>query len=260
WVRAAMAVAITRGEDRTERPFWKWISASHTESKPRASAAVTWASASSKAWASSIPGGLWNSVKSPTSMLSPEARHDFAGEELHGAADLVLRESAEVHPAQHLSDAHVAHVLDVLGHGVGGSEGHRLRDEAFPGDLGESLGGGPEARLETRVCVLDALGHLEAAQRILVPHLGVLGLGQGLRVALRHVDLPRHAPVLHESGDLRFGAPVPAQGGQIAVASLEELIEGTGQDGIQHGPAAGRRALDPAVAAAHLVDHRVGSV
>jgi hypothetical protein len=51
-------------------------------------------------------------------------------------------------------------------------------DEAFPGDLGEALGGGPEARLEARVCVLDALGHLEAAQRILVPHLGVLGLGE----------------------------------------------------------------------------------
>src|SRR6185436_16244539 len=204
WVRAAMVVAMTRGDDRTERPFWKWISASHTESKPSASAAVTWASASSKAWASSIPGGLWNSVKSPISMLFPEARHDVAGEELHGAADLVLGQAAEVHPAQHLSDAHVAHVRDVLGHGVGGSEGHRLGHETFPGDLGEALGGGPEARLQARMRVLDALGHLEAAQRILVPHLGVLGLGERLRVALRHVDLPRHAPVLHEPGDLRF--------------------------------------------------------
>src|SRR4029453_7301557 len=140
WVRAAMAVAITRGDDRTERPFWKWISASHTESKPSASAAVTWASASSKACASSIPGGLWNSVKSPISMLFPEARHDVAGEELHGAADLVLGQAAEVHPAQHLPDAHVAHVLDVLGHRVGGRKAPVLATRPSPGTLAKGRG------------------------------------------------------------------------------------------------------------------------
>src|SRR3984893_3337906 len=256
-VRAAMAVAMTSGEDRTERPFWKWISASHTASKPSSSAAVTWASDSSKAWASSIPGGLWNSVKSPTSMLSPETRHDFAGEELHRSPDPILRQAAEIHPAQHLSDAHVAHRLDMLGDRVGRSEGHRLRNEPFPGDLGEALGRGAEARLEARVRVLDALGHLEATQRILVPHLGVLGFGQRLPIGIRHVDLPRHAPVLQERGDLALRAAVLAQGLHVAVATLHELVGRASWDGVQHGPAARGRALDAVVAAADLIDHRM---
>ena len=34
-VRAAMAVAMTSGEESTERSFWKWISASQTASKPQ---------------------------------------------------------------------------------------------------------------------------------------------------------------------------------------------------------------------------------
>src|SRR5262245_39837976 len=183
-VRAATAVATTRGEDSTERPFWKWISASHTESKPSSSAAVTCASDSSKAWASLIPGGLWNSVKIPISMSVAEPWHDFAGEELHGSPDLVLWQPAEVHPAEHLPDAHGAHRLDVAGHRVGRAKGHRLRHETLPGDLGEALHGGAEAGLKARVGVLDALGDLEAAERVLVPHLRVLGLAERLRVGV----------------------------------------------------------------------------
>src|SRR5262245_1341086 len=67
-VRVARAEAITRGEDSTERSFWKWISASHTASKPKSSAACICASDSSKAVDSGMPVGHWNSVKSPVSI------------------------------------------------------------------------------------------------------------------------------------------------------------------------------------------------
>src|SRR5262249_59250210 len=48
-----------------------------------------------------------------------------------------------------------------------------------------------------------------------------------------------------------------AKGGEIAVAPSRELIDGAGEDRVEHGPAARGRALDAVVAAAHLVDHRV---
>ena len=48
-----------------------------------------------------------------------------------------------------------------------------------------------------------------------------------------------------------------AQRGEVAVAPLDELVHRPGQHGVQHGPAARRRALDAVVAAAHLVDGRV---
>src|SRR5262245_54387958 len=67
-VRVARAEAITRGEDSTERSFWKWISASHTASKPKSSAACICASDWSKAIDSAMPAGYWNSVKRPVSI------------------------------------------------------------------------------------------------------------------------------------------------------------------------------------------------
>ena len=48
-----------------------------------------------------------------------------------------------------------------------------------------------------------------------------------------------------------------SQGEEVAVATFEDLTDRAGEDRVQHGPAAGGRALDPVVAAAHLVDHRV---
>ena len=67
-VQPARAPATTSGEARTERSFWKWSSPSHTASKPSSSAARIWAIDSSKAVASAIPAGHWNSVKRPTSI------------------------------------------------------------------------------------------------------------------------------------------------------------------------------------------------
>src|SRR2546426_3015026 len=67
WVRAAMALAIVMGEDRTLMGE-KWYSASHTELTPRASAASTNAKHSAKASRSVIPSRHGNSMKSPKSM------------------------------------------------------------------------------------------------------------------------------------------------------------------------------------------------
>src|SRR2546422_990156 len=77
WVRAAMALAIVMGEDKTLIGE-KWYSASHTELTPRASAASTNAKHSAKASRSVIPSRYGNSMKSPKSMgvslLADEAR------------------------------------------------------------------------------------------------------------------------------------------------------------------------------------------
>ncbi len=70
-VQVARAAATTSGEASTERSFWKWISASHTASKPRSSAARIWAIDSSNAAASRIPAGHWNSVNRPNSIPPP---------------------------------------------------------------------------------------------------------------------------------------------------------------------------------------------
>src|SRR5206468_5444524 len=67
-VQAASAEAMTSGAARTDRSFWKWISANHTASKPKSSAALICASASSNAAASVTPGGLGNSVNRPNSI------------------------------------------------------------------------------------------------------------------------------------------------------------------------------------------------
>src|SRR5512146_2031348 len=80
---------------------------------------------------------------SPRGRSAAEVRHDLAGEELHRAADLVLGQPPEVHPAEHVADAHVAHGLDVARHRVGRAERHRLGHEALPGHLLEALRGGP---------------------------------------------------------------------------------------------------------------------
>src|SRR5262249_543421 len=69
-----------------------------------------------------------------------KARHYFAGKELHRAADLVLGQAAEIHPAENLADADRAHVLDVARDGVRGAEGERLGHERVPRDLAESIG------------------------------------------------------------------------------------------------------------------------
>src|SRR6059036_73582 len=69
WVRAAMALAIVIGEDRTLIAE-KWYSASHTELTPRASAASTSAKHSAKASRSVIPSRHGNSMKSPKSKLA----------------------------------------------------------------------------------------------------------------------------------------------------------------------------------------------
>src|SRR3989442_442255 len=77
WVRAAMALAIVMGEDKTVIGK-NWSSASHTELTPRASAASTNAKHSAKASRSVIPSRYGNSMKSPKSMgvslLADEAR------------------------------------------------------------------------------------------------------------------------------------------------------------------------------------------
>src|SRR6266850_5663294 len=67
WVRAAMALAMVIGEDRTLIAE-KWYSASHTELTPRASAASTSEKHSAKASRSVIPAGVGNSMKTPDSM------------------------------------------------------------------------------------------------------------------------------------------------------------------------------------------------
>src|SRR5437870_1451692 len=67
WVRAAMALAIVIGEDRTLIAE-KWYSASHTELTPKASAASTSAKHSAKASRSVIPARVGNSMKTPDSM------------------------------------------------------------------------------------------------------------------------------------------------------------------------------------------------
>src|SRR2546422_9864542 len=67
WVRAAMALAIVMGEDKTLIGE-KWSSASHTELTPRASAASTSAKHSAKASRSVTPSRHGNSMKSPKSM------------------------------------------------------------------------------------------------------------------------------------------------------------------------------------------------
>src|SRR2546427_5418945 len=69
WVRAAMALAMVIGEDRTLIAE-KWYSASHTELTPRASAASTSAKHSAKASRSVIPSRHGNSMKSPKSKLA----------------------------------------------------------------------------------------------------------------------------------------------------------------------------------------------
>src|SRR2546427_4933263 len=61
-VHAARVEATMSGAASTDRSFWKWISASHTVSKPKSSATFICASDSSNAAASVTPGGLWNSV------------------------------------------------------------------------------------------------------------------------------------------------------------------------------------------------------
>src|SRR5712692_5304367 len=70
-VQVARAAATTSGDASTERSFWKWISASHTASKPRSSAAFICAIDSSNAAASLIPAGHWNSVNRPNSIPPP---------------------------------------------------------------------------------------------------------------------------------------------------------------------------------------------
>ena len=69
-VQAASADAMINGAASTDRSFWKWISPSHTASKPKSSAAFICASDSSNAAASLTPGGLGNSVNRPNS-ISP---------------------------------------------------------------------------------------------------------------------------------------------------------------------------------------------
>src|SRR5213593_3006667 len=66
-VRAAMALAIVMGEDKTLIGE-KWYSASHTELTPSASAASTNAKHSAKASRWVIPSRYGNSMKSPKSM------------------------------------------------------------------------------------------------------------------------------------------------------------------------------------------------
>jgi hypothetical protein len=98
-------------------------------------------------------------------------RQDFAGEELHRAAHLGLWQAAEVHPAEHLAHAEVAHLGDLVGDGVGRADRERLGDELLPGDVRQPLGRGTKPRLQQRMDALDASD--QAAQRLLVPHLGV---------------------------------------------------------------------------------------
>src|SRR5712691_8070710 len=69
-----------------------------------------------------------------------ETRHHFSREQLHRAANLLLWQAAEVHPAEHLADSHGAHRLDVARDGVWRPEGDGLADEIVPVDLREALG------------------------------------------------------------------------------------------------------------------------
>src|SRR5467141_3150727 len=66
-VRAAMALATIRGEDRTLIGA-KWYSANHTESTPPASASSTSEKHSAKASGSLIPSRQGNSTNNPMSM------------------------------------------------------------------------------------------------------------------------------------------------------------------------------------------------
>src|SRR5262249_28996746 len=74
WVRAAMALAIVMGEERTLIAE-KWYSASHSESTPWASASSTRPKHWAKASASVIPSRQGNSIKSPQSMYASFLAH-----------------------------------------------------------------------------------------------------------------------------------------------------------------------------------------
>src|SRR5688500_4846082 len=92
-----------RGEESTERSCWKWISASHTASKPSRSAARTSTIESSNAVAGSVPGNSGNSVKKPISTL-PVYSPLVAPVALHGVVPqqrpaLGLRESRPLEEA-----------------------------------------------------------------------------------------------------------------------------------------------------------------
>src|SRR5258705_10739853 len=104
-----------------------------------------------------------------------ETRHHFSREQLHRAANPVLWQAAEVHPAEHLADAHGAHRLDVARDGVRRPEGDGLADEIVPVDLREALGLRAKAGLEARMPGLDTLGGLELAGRFLGPQPGFVG-------------------------------------------------------------------------------------
>src|SRR5690349_24422739 len=92
-------------------------------------------------------------IMAPPTLSKP--RHDFAREQLHRAADLVLGQPTEAHPAQYLPHADRAHGLDVAGDGIGRAEGERFGDQRFPRDLAEPLGHRTKARLQRRMRVLD---------------------------------------------------------------------------------------------------------
>ena len=61
----------------------------------------------------------WSNLSMPVPAASAEARHHLAREHLHRAAHVRLRQTAEVHPAEHLTHAQALHLLELRRHGVG---------------------------------------------------------------------------------------------------------------------------------------------
>src|SRR5438309_1198795 len=174
-------------------------------------------------------------------------------------ADLALRHRLPtMHGQAEYVEAGGPHRLDLARDGVRRAEGDGLADQIVPVDLGQPLGELAEVRLQTRVRLLDAVGDHEAAEGLLVPHLGILGLRLRLRVGGRHVDLARDSPASQQQGDVGVRTAGLARRRHVCLAIGGELLLGVAaQHGVQHRPAARGRALDALLAAAHLVDGRV---
>src|SRR2546428_4806417 len=145
WVRAAMALAIVMGEDKTLIGE-KWYSASHTELTPRASAASTNAKHSAKASRSVIPSRYGNSMKSPKSM----------------GVSLLADEARRGGP---LADPGKVSLGDLRSWRLRGGDVHRDRPAAGGFHVGQSflLGGigiGEELHLDpVRIQEIDTAGH-----------------------------------------------------------------------------------------------------
>ena len=188
----------------------------------------------------------------------PEARHDLAGEELHGAADLVLGRPPKF--IQHITwPTPIWRIVSMWRATVSGepkasvsatSPSHVIFESrsAMARKPGWSVGCASSIRS----------GMTNLPERLLVPHLGVLGLGERLRVGVA----PRRSGARRPSGRAgRRSRPRCARPSAASPRSVSRLATSWStraeEDGVEHGPAAQRGVLDAVLGHAHLVERRV---